>query len=252
MLYGQSNFIISFPSFVRIEVEQDDEVLADDSDGAETPENTEATLEKPRISWLLQVALENLGITISNYIVRSTPTTPTAFDTHRNQKNDEQIFSLHILQAPSKTASSVKTRHQCLQILIAMGRHIEWVKNHLDLIAIALQKSIADEEAAIQLRAARCLDVVANAINLHLLAQSNQRIANFDELTRQCLRFWNDMMPLIGSTLQQLEQSASLKSTLCDALSNIGVHIFERLEVSNAKLRQFEFNSQITFFCVTF
>lgn len=114
-----------------------------------------------------------------------------------------------------------------------MCRQIDWVISHLDLIAIALRRSMADEEAAIQLRAARCLDVIANAINIHLLAQSTLRNAHFDEYMRNCLTFWNEMMPCIAAELQGLDKNAALKSILCDACSNIGVHVFERLDVSS-------------------
>lgn len=112
-----------------------------------------------------------------------------------------------------------------------MGRHIHWIKEHLNLVSIAVKNSIVDEEPTVQMRAARCLDVIANAINLHLLAQSNSRDGNFDEQVKKCLQFWTNMIPSVVDELQRLDQNPVLKTTLCDVFSNIGVHVFERLEV---------------------
>lgn len=53
-------------NLVESEYEDDDE-----ADGAATQRNTDKDGENTtRISWLLQIALENLGVTVSTYIVR--------------------------------------------------------------------------------------------------------------------------------------------------------------------------------------
>lgn len=113
-----------------------------------------------------------------------------------------------------------------------MARHFHWINEHLNFIATALQNALVDEEPTIQMRAARCLDIIANAINLYLLSQSNCTDGDFDEKVKNCLQFWNKMLPCICEQLQRPDQTAALKSILCDVYSNIGVHVFERLPVS--------------------
>lgn len=172
------------------------------------------------------MTLENLGIAVCNHIVR------IHNSSYAYTKFNKKICFFISLQRPTRSASSISVRHECLQILIAMGRHFHWIKDHLDVIASALESSIKDEEPTIQMRAARCLDIIANAINLYLLAQSNNRDIEFDDLIKNCLKFWMRMLPCIVEEFQRENQTAALKTTLCDACSNIGVHIFERLDVS--------------------
>lgn len=112
-----------------------------------------------------------------------------------------------------------------------MGRHFHWVKDDLEFIADALQRSLKDEEPLTQMRAARCLDVIANAINLFLLSQNSNRDVDFDDVVKKCLRFWTKMLPCIVEEFQREDQTPAIKTILCDACANIGVHMFERLEV---------------------
>lgn len=46
-----------------------------------------------------------------------------------------------------------------------------------------------------------------------------------------CSSFWTGVMSKVIEQIQQSNDVAALKSICCDALSNIGSHIFERLEV---------------------
>lgn len=130
-----------------------------------------------------------------------------------------------------------------------MGRRIHWIKDHLNLISIALKNSFVDDEPTVQMRSARCLDVIANAINLHLLAQSNSREGNFDDQVKHCLQFWIEMIPSVVDELQRLDQSPVLKTTLCDVFSNIGVHVFERLEVNISNMDQMSHPKSIFVLC---
>lgn len=122
-------------------------------------------------------------------------------------------------------------RLECLQLMLVMSRHFHWIKDDLELIADALQLALIHEEAHIQLRAARCLDVIANTINVFLLSQNNNRDADFDDYIQKGLQFWKKILPHMIEKFQGDDQSEMVKTVLCDACANIGVHMFERFEV---------------------
>lgn len=107
-----------------------------------------------------------------------------------------------------------------------MAPHFQWIKPHLPNIAVALQRTINDEITAIHQRTAQCIDIVAHSIGKHSLSQPS------DEFIEMALHFWSAMLPSITEQLQDINQTSTTKSTLCDALSNIGVHVYERLAVS--------------------
>lgn len=127
-------------------------------------------------------------------------------------------------------------RHQSLQIILMMAPHYIWIKPHLLLIAEALESTLQDEIATVRLRAARCLDVVVHSINTHLLYQSNQKNAEFEHDIEIALQFWSKILAILTEQLQDLTQSSAIKSIFCDAYSDIGVHVYERLAVSNHHL----------------
>lgn len=47
-----------------------------------------------------------------------------------------------------------------------------------------------------------------------------------------CSSFWTCVMPKVFEQIQENDDAAALKSICCDAFSNIGSRIFERLTVS--------------------
>lgn len=53
-----------------IEFGDDEEIVVDDDELGQQEESVHDQTSKQRISWLLQVALENLGVTVCSYIVR--------------------------------------------------------------------------------------------------------------------------------------------------------------------------------------
>lgn len=113
-----------------------------------------------------------------------------------------------------------------------MAPHYIWIKPHLLLIAQALENTLQDDIATVRHRAARCLDIVAHSISTHLIAQSNVKSAEFEADVEMALLFWSKMLQIVTEQLQDVEQSATTKSIFCDAYSNIGVHVYERLPVS--------------------
>lgn len=113
-----------------------------------------------------------------------------------------------------------------------MAPHYIWIKPHLLLIAEALERALLDEIPSVRLRAARCLDVVVHSINVYLLSQSNLKSAEFESDVEIALQFWSKILGILTDQLQDLTQSSAAKSTFCDAYSDIGVHVYERLPVS--------------------
>lgn len=122
-------------------------------------------------------------------------------------------------------------RHQSLQIVLMMAPHYIWIKPHLLLIAEALECALQDDIQTVQLRAARCLDVVVHSINAHLLSQSNQKNNEFECDVEMALQFWSKIQQILTEQLQDLTLNSATKSTFCDAYSDIGVHVYERLPV---------------------
>lgn len=79
---------------------------------------------------------------------------------------------------------------------------------------------------------ARCLDVIANSISTYLVTQSHKKTTDFECDIDAALEFWSKMFPIIMQQLQDLDQRPRTRWTFCDAYSNIGVHVYERLAVS--------------------
>lgn len=90
-----------------------------------------------------------------------------------------------------------------------------------------------DEVLSIQLRCARCADIIAHSISNYLLTSSDARSTEeFDEDIEIALLYWTRILPTIIELLNKDETDETMKSILCDAVSNIGAHVFERLPVS--------------------
>lgn len=139
-------------------------------------------------------------------------------------------------QKPNQAAVSVQVRHQSLQIVLTMAPHFVWIKSHLLLVADALENTIQDNVASIRLRTARCMDITVHSIGNYLLEQSDASPAKngneFEEDVQVALLFWSKILPSVTAQLQDADQSGPTKSIFCDVLSNIGVHVYERLPVS--------------------
>lgn len=112
-----------------------------------------------------------------------------------------------------------------------MAPHYMWIKSHLLLIAEALENTIQDEVATVRLRAARCLDVVVHSINMHLLSQSSLKNVEFESDVEIALQFWTKILSILTEQLQDSTQNSTTKSIFCDAFSDVGVHVYERLPV---------------------
>lgn len=113
-----------------------------------------------------------------------------------------------------------------------------WIKSHLMLIAQALETALHDDVETIRRQAARCLDIIAHSISTYLLSQTTNKNLEFDEDVEVALQFWSKMLQHVTEQLQNPEQSATNKSIFCDLFSNIGIHVYERLSVSDPFYRK--------------
>uniref|UniRef100_A0A1Q3FXF7 HEAT repeat-containing protein 6 n=1 Tax=Culex tarsalis TaxID=7177 RepID=A0A1Q3FXF7_CULTA len=148
-----------------------------------------------KVCWLLQIALEYLGVTVS---------------------------AKHHIQGP---CSVMPVRMECLQVLSAMTSHYSLLVGQLPLVAEALRASFRDAIPEIKLYAGRVLDLLGHSINTSLLLRVT---VDPDELTNS-VAFWTAMLPTVTEQIQDMQQNAALRAICCDALGNLGVHVFEKL-----------------------
>ncbi|XP_055837462.1 HEAT repeat-containing protein 6 isoform X2 [Episyrphus balteatus] len=147
-----------------------------------------------KMSWLLQRVLENLGVLVT-------------------ESKEKQ------------PASTTPVRTECLQVLSSMAPHFSLLKDHLQFIAAALKSSLNDAQPDIRLYTAKCLDSLGHSMNTYLLEHGSPS----NEELMSCQNFWISMLPSVIEKIQDADQSPALKAILCDFMSNIGVHVFERL-----------------------
>lgn len=177
-------------------VNQDDEEIADlEFDDDEEVDGEEAEVkseEATKMSWLLQVVLENLG-----------------------------VFN-GVVKLPSPATS---LRIESLQVLAAMTSHYLLLKDHLLPISMALVKSLQNALPEEKMYAARALDSIGNSINVYL----SQDKENLQDLEASVM-FWLNVIPTVVERIQENNQPAMLRASLADGFANIGVHVFEKLE----------------------
>ncbi|XP_055629394.1 HEAT repeat-containing protein 6 [Toxorhynchites rutilus septentrionalis] len=177
--------------------DDDKELESPGDDGTTEPSETSpsaATANMSKVSWLLQIALEYLGVTVREHKVA----TPSAV---------------------------MPVRMECLQVLSAMTSHYSLLADSLPLVAAALKNSFNDAIPEIKLYAGRVLDLLGHAINTSLL----MKVTVDDEKLNDAVEFWAAMIPTVKDQIQNLQQNPSLRAICCDALGNIGVHVFEKL-----------------------
>jgi hypothetical protein len=72
----------------------------------------------------------------------------------------------------------------------------------------------------------KLMNLIMNILSKLLFSVSDDN--NLDCL-ETALTFWICIIPHIIDNLQHTQQSPNLRSTLADSLSNIGIHVFEKL-----------------------
>lgn len=112
-----------------------------------------------------------------------------------------------------------------------MSSHFDWIKLHLKPISQALKNSMKDEVVTICQRSARCMDNIAHSISNALLNQSTNKNPDLDDNVDLAINFWSEMLSSITEQLQSEQVESVTKSVYCDALSDIGVCVYERLSV---------------------
>uniref|UniRef100_A0A182WJ62 HEAT repeat-containing protein 6 n=1 Tax=Anopheles minimus TaxID=112268 RepID=A0A182WJ62_9DIPT len=115
-------------------------------------------------------------------------------------------------------------RMECLQVLCAMTSHYSLLADHLPLVAQALKNAFGDPLSEIKLYAGRLLDLLGHAIHTELLLQDKID----SEQLNVALQFWVSIIPTVTEQIQDERLVATLRSVCCDALGNIGVHVYEK------------------------
>lgn len=167
----------------------DDRVAVDVERLPEQPPN-------PLMSWILRVVLDLLGVKVSDYksaALRVTPPTPL--------------------------------KVECLHILLAVTSHPELLRGNLRYFTDAAQVALDDPSPECHLFAVRVIDYTGYALS-HCLATGPGTGPGLDE----CIEFWDTVLPLIADQLQKAScQKYFVKPICCDALSNVGCTVFEKL-----------------------
>uniref|UniRef100_A0A182RSQ4 HEAT repeat-containing protein 6 n=1 Tax=Anopheles funestus TaxID=62324 RepID=A0A182RSQ4_ANOFN len=115
-------------------------------------------------------------------------------------------------------------RMECLQVLCAMTSHYSLIADHLPLVAQALIKAFGDPLSEIKLYAGRLLDLLGHAIHTELILQDKID----PEQLNVAIHFWASIIPTVTEQIQDVRLVATLRSVCCDALGNVGVHVYEK------------------------
>ncbi|EDV99652.1 HEAT repeat-containing protein 6 [Drosophila grimshawi] len=132
-------------------------------------------------------------------------------------------------------ASTAPLRVECLQVILAMTTHFCLLREHLVRVADVLCSALEDCSLDVRLYGARCLDAVGFQMARHAMehtteSQSQPHPQPQPELQQHYLNFWLRMLPAIyGAYMDATNVTATLRCSLCDALSNMGGNSFERL-----------------------
>nr|XP_040222716.2 HEAT repeat-containing protein 6 [Anopheles coluzzii] len=120
--------------------------------------------------------------------------------------------------------SVMPVRMECLQVLCAMSSHFSLLADHLPMVAQALVNAFGDPLSEIKLYAGRLLDLLGHALHTALLLEDKSD----PELLDVALQFWTTIMSTVTEQIQDVYLIATLRSVCCDALGNIGVHVYEK------------------------
>uniref|UniRef100_A0A2M4CGA3 HEAT repeat-containing protein 6 n=1 Tax=Anopheles darlingi TaxID=43151 RepID=A0A2M4CGA3_ANODA len=116
-------------------------------------------------------------------------------------------------------------RMECLQVLCAMSSHYSLLRNQLKPVAQALRNAFVDPVIEVKIVAARVVDLLGHAVNTSLLSMDT---VDPEELAK-AIHYWDTITPLLMDEIQDVYLFSTMRSICCDALGNIGVHVFEKL-----------------------
>uniref|UniRef100_A0A182PQC7 HEAT repeat-containing protein 6 n=1 Tax=Anopheles epiroticus TaxID=199890 RepID=A0A182PQC7_9DIPT len=134
------------------------------------------------------------------------------------------LVTLENLGVNGVASSVMPVRMECLQVLCAMASHFSLLADHLPMVAQAVVNAFGDPLSEIKLYAGRLLDLLGHSIHTELLLQDNID----PEQLNVALQFWTTVMPTVTEQIQDVYLVATLRSVCCDALGNIGVHVYEK------------------------
>ncbi|XP_058974523.1 HEAT repeat-containing protein 6 isoform X2 [Musca domestica] len=138
---------------------------------------------------------------------------------------------LHNLTYNDNVTVPASIRIESLQVLTAMSSHFAMVKAHLPKISVVLQKSMNDSLPDVRLYAARCIDSCAFQISRQVMESTAS--SSFQTDIQNFSTFWMNMVPIVMEHIRRdKEEASTVRTVLCDALSNIGVVMFENCSQS--------------------
>lgn len=151
---------------------------------------------KSDMSWILRVVLDLLGVKL-----------------------------LDLKVAGLKVSPPTPLKVECLHILSAMTSHPELLRNNLRHFTDAIKVALEDPSPECHLFAVRVIDYTGYALS-HNVAH----VRGLGPGLEESIEYWFTVVPLIAD---QLQRPASIKYAIkpicCDALSNIGGAIYEKL-----------------------
>ncbi|XP_073834993.1 HEAT repeat-containing protein 6 isoform X2 [Musca autumnalis] len=133
---------------------------------------------------------------------------------------------LHNLTYNSNATIAASIRIESLQVLTAMSLHFAMLQSHLPKISAVLQQAMNDSLPDVRLYAARCIDSCAFQINRQLLEFSTSPCSQAK--VKSLSTFWTEIIPIAMEHIRRDRgETSTVRIVLCDALSNIGVVMFE-------------------------
>lgn len=175
--------------------------------------NSSTTIVTPQIcaavkpftmSWILRVVLDLLGV-----------------------KNASDLKSISP-RIPPPTPLKV----ECLHILLAVTSHPELLRGNLKYFTEAATVALEDTSSPeCHLFAVRVIDYTGYALSHNLASGSGRGALVVGPGVDECLEYWNTVLPLIATQLQKRPscQKYFVKPICCDALSNVGGVVFEKM-----------------------
>ncbi|XP_055704201.1 HEAT repeat-containing protein 6-like [Phlebotomus papatasi] len=183
----------------EVDWEEEEEIGEDDREEKRGEEEVNDEGGEKKMSWILETVLNCLSIC-----------------TEDGKKGGRKI--------PGRCGvQSLEIQSECFSLLAAMSTHIGILMGHLKLVGEAVRNGLRDSAAVIVLNAAKALDFIAHSITQYFLNVSSKPAGELDV----GIEFWLLVLPAVTEQLQG--SVMNVKVICCDALSNIGGHIYENV-----------------------
>ncbi|XP_059614918.1 HEAT repeat-containing protein 6 [Phlebotomus argentipes] len=141
----------------------------------------------------------------------------------RDEKSESNMSWILEALLSSIRIGSVEIQSECFTLLAAMSAHMEMLLEHLKPVAEAIRSGLGDSSQTIVTNSAKALDFIAHSVTQYFLNGSGKMSSELES----AVELWLIVLP---SVTEQLQGSVvTIKIICCDALSNIGGHVYEAL-----------------------